>query len=223
VRNGITREEPESNVTDASSSKRKRFDGSTLLNMDGSSSETVPDLRTNTSNETPSKKGMELVREKGNENLFVYLLENCYGMPLQKHVWRRGLRTKQLHEVITVYDEALVLLLLENNLLMWQDMFSKHTLKLKDCTVKPVYTRARGKGVGWSMVGIARFNMLVKTIGLQRKEKKMETEELNFIAQYRNKKIRNKGHDVGIGLRTERLLLEEEEPMFVVPARKGKE
>ena len=210
-------------MTDASGSKRKRFDGTALLSRDETSSETAPVLRTNTSNGTLSKKGMELVREKGNENLFAYLLENCYGMPLQRHIWMRGLRTKQLNEVITAYDEALVLLLLENNLLMWQDMFSKKTLKPKDCTVKPVYTRARGKGVGWSMVGIARFNMLVKTIVLQRKEKKMETEELNFIAQYRNKKIRNKGHDVGIGLRTEKLLLEEEEPLFVVPARKRKE
>ena len=209
-------------MTDASGSKRKRLNGTALLNENGSSIEAVPELRTNTSNETPPKKGMELVRDKGNENLFAYLLENCYGMPLQRHIWMRGLRTKQLHDVITAYDEALILLLLENNLLMWQDMFSKKTLKLKDCTVKPVYTRARWKGVGWSMVGIARFNTLLKTIGLQREEKKMESEELKCIAQYRNKKVRNKGHEVGIGLRTEQLLLEEEEPMFVVPARKGK-
>ena len=48
----------------------------------------------------------------------------------------------------------------------------------------------------------------------------MESEEMKFIAKHRNKKVRNKGREIGLGLRTEQLLLEEEEPMFVVPLRK---
>ena len=217
MRTGIAEERRGKNVTDSSSSKRKRLEGTSEGN--GSSNETLTDNGT-TANIEPLKKGLELVREKGNEALFAYLLENCYGMPLQRHIWLRGLRSKQFHEVITVYDEALVLLLLENNLLMWQDMNSKNTLKLKECTVKPVYTRSRGKGVGWSWEGIARFNTILRTVEMQRKEKKMESEEMKFIAKHRNKKVRNKGREIGLGLRTEQLLLEEEEPMFVVPLRK---
>ncbi len=163
------------------------------------------------------KKGMELVREKGNEGLFLYLLENCYGMTLQRHIWLRGLRSNELHEVITPYDEALVLLLLENNLLMWQDMSDKKTLKPKECTVKPFYTTSRGKGVGWSWKGIARFNALLKTVEMQRKQKQMFDQESEFVARYRTKKIVNKGPEIEIGSSNERMLLEEEEPMFAVP------
>ena len=166
---------------------------------------------------TPKKKGLELVREKGHEDIFVYLLEHCYGMTLQRHIWLRGLRNSELHEVISAYDEALVLLLLENNLLMWQDMSLKKTLKPKECTVAPVYTTSRGKGVGWSWRGIARFNALLKTVELQRKRKQMADLELNFVAKYRNKKAVNRGSEMGVGLRTEKMLLEEEEPMFAVP------
>lgn len=166
---------------------------------------------------TRRKKGMELVREKGNEDLFLYLLENCYGVTLQRHIWLRGLRNNDLHDVITSYDEALVLLLLENNLLMWQDMSAKKTLKPKECTVKPVYTTSRGKGVGWSWKGIARFNALLKTVEKQRKLKQMEVQESEFLARYRTKKIVNKGREIEIGARNEKMLLEEEEPMFAVP------
>jgi hypothetical protein len=139
------------------------------------------------------RKGLELVREKGNENVFKYLLKNCYGATLQKHVWMRGLRTRKLQDVITSYDEAIVLLTIENNIAMWEEMRKKNVLKPSEVDVRPLYTVSRGKGVGWSKLGIARFNVLLHTIEAQRLSGNMAKEEKEFTETYANTKYYNDG------------------------------
>ena len=172
---------------------------------------------------SPEKRGLELVREEGNEDVFNYLMETCYGAPLQRHVWLQGIRTKQLQDVITSYDEALVLLLIENNLLLWQDMHLSNTLKLKEVTTRPVYTTARGKGVGWSKFGILRFNTLVATIEDQRKAKKMKIQEAEFVARYKTKKNGNRGMPVGMVLGLKEMMENEVVPVFALPKKRMEE
>ena len=172
---------------------------------------------------SPKKRGLELVREEGNEDVFNYLMETCYGAPLQRHVWLQGLRTRQFQDVITSYDEALVLLLIENNLLLWKNMHSSNTLKLKEVTARPVYTTARGKGVGWSKFGILRFNTLVATVEGQRKAKKMKIQEAEFVARYKTKKKGNRGMPVGMVLGMKEIMENEVVPVFALPKKRMEE
>ena len=107
--------------------------------------------------ESPLKGGLMDLRNEENEDVFEYVIMNCFKTPITRQAWDLDGKLKCVSAFVTIYDEALIYLMLENNLLMWEEMSSRG-VKSRECRNEPKYTSGRGKNVGWSPEGMKRFN-----------------------------------------------------------------
>ena len=107
------------------------------------------------------------LRNGDNNDVLEFIIMHCFKAPLTRQAWDLDSKLKCVSDFVTIYDEALIYLMIENSFMMWEEMSSRG-VKSKDCQTKPKYTSGRGKNVGWSSKGIKRFNMLTKCIKEQR-------------------------------------------------------
>ena len=93
-----------------------------------------------------------------------------------KAAWKRTKAMFVISKIMTVSDEAFLLLVLENNWDLWMEM-AEHDRAVKDCQQKPKYTNAKGngrtiKGGGWMDEGLHRYNEIHEMVVKARKENK---------------------------------------------------
>ena len=118
----------------------------------------------------PELKGGLLDLQSGSyDDVLEFLMMHCFKAPLMRQTWDYDSKQKCVSTFVTVYDEALIYLMIENSLLLWDEMCSKG-LKAKNCERFPKYTSDRGKNVGWNSAGMIRFNQLHRCIREQRSE-----------------------------------------------------
>jgi len=96
---------------------------------------------------------------------------------------------KLLSEYVTVCDEALAILIFENNIDTWKDLYLKNITK--NSTVRKKYTNggsSKGdtassrKYQGWSSEGIDRFNELFDLVKADRSSAHADSFEVSFQA-----------------------------------------
>ena len=120
-------------------------------------------------------KKVEFYRTEGTYEEFKLMGEICLSSTIASSVWKTNHPKVKLSELLTVADEALALLVLENNVEEWIEQIEKREW------VKPPkkrrLTRYTGKGQkidgtrkGWSLEGKKRYNSIFDEIVGARKE-----------------------------------------------------
>ena len=137
------------------------------VSMKGNNGENLLDANQQVLYEPELKGGLLDLRNGSYDDVLEFLMMHCFKAPLMRQAWDYDSKHKCVSAFVTVYDEALIYLMIENSLLLWEEMSSKG-LKAKDCERFPKYTSDRGKNVGWSTAGMSRFNQLLKCIRGQR-------------------------------------------------------
>ena len=136
-------------------------------------------------------------RNKNTNTTFNFVVEYLAGPVLGQRKWKTERCYKPLSEVMTVSDEAFMLLLLENQYDMWKDAETtrvgrgKYTDNVKN-----------KKFCGWSNDGIRRFNQLFEDVKANRDKqfaKEVEEATVKTLAQRYNKMLavgvrRKNGH-----------------------------
>ena len=96
-----------------------------------------------------------------NEEMFYIYLHFCVSNVISKTKWKHNKYDKRYHEYITVSDEALSLLILDNNSRRYLEMSEKIGIIDAKINAKPKYTLVNGaqkfKGKGWNRRGRMRY------------------------------------------------------------------
>lgn len=99
--------------------------------------------------------------------------------------WKTKAGVEKISEIFTISDEALALLLIENNLHDYREMCtSGQNVDRKNS--KPKYTKKIGNFVfqGWHWRGISRYNELWMSIKKERREQACILKEENLMQEY---------------------------------------
>ena len=126
-------------------------------------------------------------RSKYANTTFNFVVEYLAGPVLGQRKWKTERCYKPLSEVMTVSDEAFMLLLLENQYDMWKDSETTRVGRGK-------YTEnaKNKKFCGWSNDGIRRFNQLNTEVRANRNKhfaKDVEEETVKTLAERYNKML----------------------------------
>ena len=112
------------------------------------------------------------------EGAFASFIYYCLSTTIKKGTWRVGRNKKLVSDLFTPYDEALALLILENNCIGIKDLVANGPPADKKKKIKTKYTckgnvrkgdgGGRGKkadgGHGWTKAGMRRFVELTKIV-----------------------------------------------------------
>ena len=132
---------------------------------------------------------VELVRGDGTYEEFKICAELCMSSLIGKEFWRQNYSRVELSKYITIADEAIALLILENNVEEWiKQVETKETEKPAK---KRRVTRYTGKGrnldgrkKGWSLEGKERYNKIFDVIEKERKGEKSISREKDLIKDW---------------------------------------
>ncbi len=74
----------------------------------------------------PALKGGLLDLRNGDyDEVLEYIIIHCFKAPLMRQAWEFDSKLKCVSAFVTVYDEALVYLVVENSLMLWYEMSSR--------------------------------------------------------------------------------------------------
>jgi hypothetical protein len=131
--------------------------------------------------------------EKESEPLFRTFVEVCLVHMIPRTEWNDGRTCRKISDMFSEADEALTMLLLENNSEDWEMLGEAEegnagTIDNKDrkrkYTHKKTNKKEGGGTKGWVLEGIARFNLLLKVIKKARKkDNKVQGENGNAIVR----------------------------------------
>ena len=119
--------------------------------------------------ESVERGGLLDLRHEDNSDTLEFVMLHCFKAPLMRQAWEYDSKLKCVSTFVTIYDEALTYLVIENNLLLWDEMNTRG-IKSRDCAIGTKYTSDRGKNIGWSAAGMKRFNTLYRGIKGQREK-----------------------------------------------------
>jgi hypothetical protein len=119
--------------------------------------------------ESVERGGLLDLRHENNSEVLEFVMLHCFKAPLMRQAWDYDSKLKCVSTFVTVYDEALTYLMIENNLLLWDEMNTRG-VKSRGCAIGPKYTSDRGRNIGWSTAGLKRFNTLYRGVKGQREK-----------------------------------------------------
>ena len=158
-----------------------------------------------------SERNMEELREKVDTDGLQFFAEVCLKNVVKKRDWRLNHRKEIFRKFVTVADEALAMLVLENNVEIWFELAQRESSDLKkgsdngkdDETSRSTeetrsvtaYTNGGantdGTKRGWSRDGIKRYNELYRKIKNIREKGECENMEEELRVRWRNTQIGN--------------------------------
>ena len=161
-----------------------------------------------------SEKRVEEIRERANTDGLQFFAEVCLKNVVKKRDWRLNHRKEVLQKFVTVADEALALLVLENNVEIWLQLANNDRIEAKeqsDDTKEDetgnendsittdetksvtVYTsggvKSDGTKRGWSREGIKRYNELYRKVKSIRAKSENRGAEEELRVRWRNTQI----------------------------------
>ena len=71
------------------------------------------------------KGGLLDLRNGAYNDVLEFLMMHCFKAPLMRQTWDYDSKHKCVSEFVTIYDEALIYLMIENSLLVWDEMPSR--------------------------------------------------------------------------------------------------
>ena len=157
-----------------------------------------------------SERNMEDLREKIDGDGLLFFAEVCLKNVVKKREWRLKHRKEVFRKFVTNADEALAMLVLENNVEIWFELANRDSLDLKEDgrdNVKDddnsksteetrsitAYTnggaKSDGTKRGWSKDGIKRYNELYRKVKSIREKGEYEKMEEELRVRWRNTQI----------------------------------
>ena len=153
---------------------------------------------------------MENLRDKIDTDGLNFFAEVCLKNVVKKRDWRLNHRKEVFRKFVTVADEALGMLVLENNVERWFELANRDSTGLKegrdnvngddDNSGSTEETRsitaytsggAKGDGTkqGWSRDGIKRYNEMYRKVKSTREKGEYEKMEEELRVRWRNSQI----------------------------------
>ena len=115
---------------------------------------------------------------------FKMIVDLCYKQMVHSQHWKRNRCDLEISGILQVADEALSLLVLENNYKEWIEIANGRSVEKHERLTK--YTnkglRHNGTKKGWSLEGLKRFNTIFNTLKLER-NKETSKERENMLMQ----------------------------------------
>lgn len=158
-----------------------------------------------------SERNMEDLREKIDGDGLQFFAEVCLKNVVKKRDWRLKHRKEIFRKFVTNADEALAMLVLENNVEIWFDLANRDSLDVKgdgrDNNVKDdnnsksteetrsitAYmtggAKSDGTKRGWSKDGIKRYNELYRKVKSIHEKGEYEKMEEELRVRWRNTQI----------------------------------
>ena len=134
-------------------------------------------------------KKVEFVRSEGSYEEFKLCAELCFSNVKTREFWKNNCSRVPVSKFITVADEALTLLILENNCEEW--IAQVELKETQNPAKKRRLTRYTGKGrkvdgtkKGWTLEGKKRFNDIFDVIKNQRKLETSTSRESNMMKEW---------------------------------------
>ena len=131
------------------------------------------------------------IREAQKDDVFQLCAEICFPHMISKQAWRNNHQHVAVSTLITVADEALALLILENNYIEWIEIAKGNEIDRKG-ERKTKYTHGGvnkdGTKKGWSIEGKNRFNDIFDQCRLSRAKRQSKEREQRIKAIWYDEK-----------------------------------
>ena len=129
------------------------------------------------------------IRQKNDHELFKLCAEICFPWMVSKLTWKNNHQHVVLSKIITIADEALALLILENNYMEWIQLAKGNEIDRNGERLTK-YTHGGinkdGTKKGWSLEGKIRFNTLFDEIQVQRDKRLSKEMEIKIKEMWYN-------------------------------------
>lgn len=134
-------------------------------------------------------KKVEYVRRDGTYQELKLFAEACLSAVMMNQVWKMNFVRVKISQFVTLEDEALALLILENNVEEWIEQAERK--EGEKPAKKRRLTRYTGKGrkidgtkKGWSLEGKERFNAIFDVLEKERKSETSKQREDNLMKDW---------------------------------------
>ena len=132
---------------------------------------------------------MEKLRTEGTYEEFRMCASLCLPACLNAKHWKRNKSSIVLSDFISVSDEALAYIVLENNIEEWKDIAKGIDVRSRSSTNrKTKYTHggnnSNGTRKGWSVKGLKRFNQIFQEIKIKRDTTESKAKEKKLLDEW---------------------------------------
>ena len=125
-------------------------------------------------------------RTKSSYLEFKMIVEICFKAMVPTQHWKRNHADLEISGMLQIADEALALILLENNYLEWQEIANGRSID-KDNRLT-LYTnkgmRHNGTKKGWTCEGMKRFNTMFERLKLDRGKEESRKRETQLMEEW---------------------------------------
>lgn len=106
----------------------------------------------------------------GNDDVFQLCAEICFPCMVPNQTWKNNHQHVLLSKIVTIADEALALVVLENNFLEWIEIAKGNEIDKKSRKTKYTHGGVNHDGTkkGWTLEGKLRFNCIFDEVQRQR-------------------------------------------------------
>ena len=132
------------------------------------------------------KEKIENYRNEGTYQEFKTIVDLCLKNMVSAKHWKTNHSQIEVSGVVTHADEALALLVLENNLEEWIEKAKGNTIEKDNRLTKytNLGTRHNGTKKGWSLQGLKRFNEIFKAVKLERQRETSKDREKKLMEEW---------------------------------------
>ena len=158
------------------------------------------------------------VRAKGNIEMFKICAELCFSAIANKQTWKNNHQHVALSTIITIADEALALVILENNFVEWIEIAKGNEIDKKSRLTKYMHggTNRDGTRKGWTLEGKLRFNTIFDETQIEREKRASKQMEARIKDMWYNEDPANqKKNKPNKEMSTEEQELEMREAQYV--------
>ena len=123
------------------------------------------------------------IRDTNDVELFKLCAEICFPCLISKTTWKNNHQHVVISKLLTIADESLALLILENNYLEWIEEAKGNKIDRKAPRLTKYThggTNKDGTKKGWSLEGKIRFNKIFGEIQVQREKRSSKEMELEI-------------------------------------------
>ena len=132
---------------------------------------------------------IEKLRMEGTYEEFKLCASLCLPACLNAKHWKRNKSSIVLSDFISISDEALAYIVLENNIEEWKDIAKGIDVRSRSSTNrKTKYTHggnnSNGTRKGWSVKGLKRFNQIFQEIKIKRDTTESKAKEKKLLDEW---------------------------------------
>lgn len=140
------------------------------------------------------KKKIQNFRTDGTYNEFKMIVSVAFPPMVSCKHWKRNRGELEVSNLLTVSDESLALIVLENNHEEWIDLAMGKELDKKKRKTKYTHAGQRKDGTrkGWSLEGRKRFNMIFTAIKTKRDRAMSREREERLLKEWRKEDSKKK-------------------------------